>query len=200
MREARRLVDFVWTENPPTTRCAPDQVGLGSYLFDCHTVSRVIHREGGPTEHYVVEEGRVNVGRNPKGVTQTPFTMPYDSMLPRLSELTNVFGPVALSASHVRFNAIRMEPTWMILGHAAGTAAAMLVAEGPGAPPVQALDVASCKSSRLRASFCTLENGGFGSIFNKPNANCFDRLALFTFGARCGTMSQLFIGFHFAWQ
>ncbi len=150
VREARRLVgDFVWTENPINDTMRSRSVGLGSYLFDCHTVSRVIHREGGPTEHYVVEEGRVNVGRNPKGVTQTPFTMPYDSMLPRLSELTNVFGPVALSASHVRFNAIRMEPTWMILGHAAGTAAAMLVAEGPGAPPVQALDVGKLQERLL---------------------------------------------------
>lgn len=35
--------------------------------------------------------------------------------------------PVAISATHVRYNAVRMEPTWMILGHAAGTTAALSI-------------------------------------------------------------------------
>jgi hypothetical protein len=37
----------------------------------------------------------------------------------------NMIAPVAVSATHVRYNAVRMEPTWMILGHAAGVAATM---------------------------------------------------------------------------
>jgi hypothetical protein len=40
--------------------------------------------------------------------------------------------PVSLSASHVAFGSIRMEPVFMILGQSAGTAAAMAI-ENAGA-------------------------------------------------------------------
>jgi hypothetical protein len=52
----------------------------------------------------------------------------------------NVLSPVAVSATHVRYNAVRMEPTWMILGHAAGAAAAMALAARSS---VHAVDVAA---------------------------------------------------------
>jgi hypothetical protein len=35
----------------------------------------------------------------------------------------DVVVPVCLSASHVAFASVRMEPTWMLLGRAAGAAA-----------------------------------------------------------------------------
>jgi lysophospholipase L1-like esterase len=70
---------------------------------------------------------------------KTPFTMPFDTMLPKRSEVSNVLAPVAISATHVRYNAVRMEPTWMILGHAAGAAAALAAKQR--LPSVQAVDV-----------------------------------------------------------
>lgn len=149
VREARRVVgDFVWTEWEPPAAIALRTVGLGSYTFDCHWVSRVVHTTASPTTDYVVAEGRVNNGAHGQpvpGVMQTPFVIPYDVMVPKARETTNVLVPVAISATHIRFNAIRMEPTWMILGHAAGVAAAMLANESTlGSPPllpVQSLDV-----------------------------------------------------------
>jgi len=54
---------------------------------------------------------------------------------------------VALSATHIRYNAIRMEPTWMILGQAAGVAAAMVAADASGAARVHDVDV-----TRLQAT------------------------------------------------
>jgi hypothetical protein len=68
------------------------------------------------TPAHVAAEGRVNNGHNEspsKSVTQTPYVVPYDTLLPKKSQLTNVLVPVACSSSHVRINAVRMEPTWV---------------------------------------------------------------------------------------
>lgn len=125
VREARRLQgDFVWTEHDPPPLIGNHSVGLGAYSFDCHWVSLYV----GEDNKTVEAEGRVNNGHNGEpnhGVGQDPFVIPYEVMLPKSSQLTNVLVPVAASSSHIRFNAIRMEPTWMIMGQSAGTAAAM---------------------------------------------------------------------------
>ena len=74
----------------------------------------------------MVAEGRVNENRQEqdvRGVMQAPYRIPYDALLPKKSQLTNVIVPVAASMSHVRQNAVRMEPTWLVMGHASGTAA-----------------------------------------------------------------------------
>ena len=47
---------------------------------------------------------------------------------------------IVAAATHVRYNAVRMEPTWMILGHAAGVAATMAARERVG---VQDVDVSA---------------------------------------------------------
>jgi hypothetical protein len=52
-----------------------------------------------------------------------PFQIPYGSIVPQ--KVDDLLVPVALSATHVAFSAIRMDPTWMELGQAAGTAAAL---------------------------------------------------------------------------
>jgi len=131
VREAKRLVgDWVWTEHEPPALLKSRSVGLGSYSFDSHFVSRYCD----PISHLVMKEGRVDIHQQQPPLQTTslksvlmdkPFIMPYDSMLPKKTDITNLLVPVAVSASHVRFNAVRMEPTWMILGHAAGVAAYM---------------------------------------------------------------------------
>jgi hypothetical protein len=45
-------------------------------------------------------------------------------------ELDGLLVPVAVSATHVGYSAIRMEPAWTALGQAAGLAAAMAAKEG----------------------------------------------------------------------
>ena len=52
-----------------------------------------------PTEEY------------PEGIA--PFKVPYATMLPKRGEVDNLLVPVAISASHIAFNSIRMEPTWV---------------------------------------------------------------------------------------
>ena len=54
-----------------------------------------------------------------------PYQVPYRSITPKRSEGVNLLVPVCLSSSHVAISSIRVEPTWMMLGHSAGVAAAM---------------------------------------------------------------------------
>jgi len=59
------------------------------------------------------------------GEESRPAQVPYRSLLP--NEVENLLVPVAISASHVGWGAIRLEPTWMQLGESAGHAAALAV-------------------------------------------------------------------------
>jgi hypothetical protein len=54
-----------------------------------------------------------------------PYQIPYRIMIPRRIE--GVIVPVAASTTHVAYSSIRMEPTWMALGQAAGTAAHLAI-------------------------------------------------------------------------
>ena len=58
------------------------------------------------------------------GVAVPPHAIPYRSLTPRRQDAENLLVPVCLSASHLAFGSVRMEPTLMLLGHAAGLAAA----------------------------------------------------------------------------
>ena len=51
-------------------------------------------------------------------------------LVPRREDATNLLVPICLSASHVAFGSVRMEPTLMLLGHAAGCAAAIAARRG----------------------------------------------------------------------
>ena len=79
--------------------------------FSCHWVSLFAANgtiQGEGRVHETENEGRAS------GVLQPSFRVPYDTLLPKKEQLTNLLVPVACSSSHVRFNAIRMEPVWMV--------------------------------------------------------------------------------------
>ena len=111
-----------------TDRSERDPVDCGGANTGCTTGHTPV------TTDYVVDEGRVQLP-SAHSVVQPPFVIPYDAMLPQRAQLTNVLGSVALSATHVRFNALRMEPTWMVIGQAAGVAAAMAAGAVAGMAP-----------------------------------------------------------------
>jgi hypothetical protein len=78
----------------------------------------------------VVEENGVKTVRNEGGFGKhcpQPYPVSYRSMVPRKGECTNLIVPVCLSASHVAYGSIRMEPVFMILGQSAGQAACIAI-------------------------------------------------------------------------
>ena len=119
VREARRLVsEVVMTERHCRgLETVEDGIALGAYNMDSHNCRRVVI--GGR----VVNEGNIEIGGFP------PYPVSYRAMVPRKSECENLLVPVCLSASHIAFGSIRMEPVFMVLGQSAATAAALAIEE-----------------------------------------------------------------------
>ena len=144
VREARRLIgEYVMTEHNSVGReVVEDGIGLAAYTMDSHNVQRiVVDGSDGPM---VKNEGNVEVGGWPdddlKGVVKVePYPISYRSITPKRDEVTNLLVPVALSASHIAFGSIRMEPVYMVLGQASAVAASMAIEAGAS---VQEIDVA----------------------------------------------------------
>jgi len=115
VREARRMVsDYVMTEhNCRGTVKAEDPVSLAAYTMDSHNCQRLA--KGGRAEN----EGDVQVGGFP------PYPISYRSIVPKAGECENLLVPICLSATHIAYGSIRMEPVFMILGQSAATAAAL---------------------------------------------------------------------------
>lgn len=121
VREARRMVgEYVMTQhNCQGREVAEDPVGLAAYTMDSHNVQRYVTGDG-----LLKNEGDVQVGGF------EPYPISYRSIVPRKNECTNLLVPVCLSASHIAFGSIRMEPVFMVLGQSAATAAAIALEHG----------------------------------------------------------------------
>ena len=148
VREARRLVgDYVMTENHCWGRVkATRPVAMGAYQMDSHHVRRIVGKDGFVRNEGDVEEGWEQLAGNPYGVD-------YGAIIPKKAECVNLFVPVCLSATHMAFGSIRMEPVFFALGQVAGTAAAQAIDAGCA---VQDLAYAPL-ASRLRADGQVIE-------------------------------------------
>jgi len=118
VREARRMrSDYVMTEhNCRGTQVAPEPGGLGAYGMDSHHTQRYVDAEG-----HARNEGDVEVGGF------SPYPISYRSIIPKAQECANLAVPVCVSATHIAYGSIRMEPVFMVLGQSAATAACLAI-------------------------------------------------------------------------
>lgn len=121
IREARRMIsDFVMTQLHCTQNLSVTQsIGMGAYTMDSHNVQRYVNAQG-----HLKNEGDVEVGGF------GPYPISYKAIVPKRDQCTNLIVPVCLSATHIAFGSIRMEPVFMVLGQSAATAACLAVNDG----------------------------------------------------------------------
>lgn len=117
VREARRMVgEYVMTQaNCEGRETVEDGVGMAAYTMDSHNIQRVV------VNGMVKNEGDVQIGGFP------PYPISYRSLVPKKSECTNLLVPVCLSATHIAYGSIRMEPVFMVLAQSSAVAATMAI-------------------------------------------------------------------------
>jgi hypothetical protein len=126
VREALRMQsDFIFTQADREINFnKSDSIGVGAYTID------VMHGSIYPDKTYsILQEGGMQAPSFlPAGLPT--FQIPYRAIVPKRNQCDNLLVPTAVSSSHVGFCAIRVEPTWMVLGESAGIAAAQFVQSG----------------------------------------------------------------------
>ena len=137
VRESRRMIGAtVMTQHHCQGRqVAKDAIGLAAYTMDSHNVQRYVDANG-----HVRNEGDVEVGGF------SPYAISYRSLTPKREHCENLLVPVCLSASHIAFGSIRMEPVFMVLGQSAATAAMQAIGADV---PVQAVNYDALKAKLL---------------------------------------------------
>jgi hypothetical protein len=153
IREARRMIgEYVMTQaNCEGKAVVSDGVGMAAYTMDSHNCQRLIvmGKDGIPM---VRNEGDVQVGGFP------PYPVSYRALVPRRGSIRNLLVPVCLSASHIAYGSIRMEPVFMVLAQSAAVAACQAIDEQKA---VQDIDV---KKLQIRLARNPLMNGTLPEI------------------------------------
>lgn len=121
IREARRMIsDYVMTQkNCEGIEVVKDPIGMAAYGMDSHHIKRYVNSKG-----FVANEGNV------EAYVKAPYPISYKSIVPKKNECSNLVVPVCLSASHIAFGSIRMEPVFMILGQSSAIIACLAIDDG----------------------------------------------------------------------
>lgn len=117
VRESRRMIgEYVATQADCENRTeVSDGIARAAYTMDSHNTKRIVVIKDGV--HMVKNEGNVEIFGG------LPYLISYRSLTPKREECTNVLVPICLSASHIAYGSIRMEPVFMVLGQVAAIAA-----------------------------------------------------------------------------
>ena len=131
VRVARRMQGryFLTQNDVQRDRLKPDTICMGSYGTDCHGIQMI------QTEAGIKLEGDFNGGAD-------PWEIPYRSITPY--GVKNLLVVAAISASHVAYSSLRMEPVFMMLGHAGGLAAHLALS---GKTSVQDISIAKLQAA-----------------------------------------------------
>ncbi len=112
--------DIVMTEHHCRGNAvAKRPVAMAAYGMDSHNARRHVGADG-----FVRNEGDIQDWKS----GGKPYPIDYGALVPKRGECANLFVPVCVSASHMAFGSIRMEPVFFALGQVAGTAAAFAIA------------------------------------------------------------------------
>lgn len=132
IREARRMVgEYVATQaNCDNIAKVDDGVGMAAYTMDSHNCQRIVIVKDGKA--MVKNEGNVEIYGG------LPYDVSYRCLTPKREECDNLLVPVCLSASHIAYGSIRMEPVFMLLAQSAAKAACLAIDAGV---KVQEVDV-----------------------------------------------------------
>ncbi len=149
VREGRRMDGrMILTQNDVLKDAQKeDPIAISSFPIDSHDCRRLALPDG------VINEGTIYPVRMPGRRHGYAYHIPYRAITPSASECSNLLVPVALSATHVAYSSVRVEPTWMAIGQGAGVAAALAAKAGV---TVQALDYPTLRT-RLLAQKVVLE-------------------------------------------
>ncbi len=140
VRESRRMVGatVMTQKHCQGTLTAAHSVGLAAYTMDSHHVQRYVDENG-----YAKNEGDVQVGGFP------PYPIDFGSLTPKREQCTNLLVPVCLSATHIAYGSIRMEPVFMVLGQSAAIASCLAI---DGQSAVQDVEYSRLREQLLMAS------------------------------------------------
>lgn len=144
VREARRMVgqEVMTQHHAEGKRVAADSLGMAAYGMDSHHVQRYVDANG-----FARNEGNVQAN------VERPYPVGRGSLLPAENEAENLIVPVCLSATHVAYGSIRMEPVFMVLAQSAATLAVHAMEENCAPAAVDYARLAE----RLRADGQVLE-------------------------------------------
>lgn len=148
VREARRMIgQYVMTQaNCVGKEVVKDGVGMAAYTMDSHNTQRIV------VNGMVKNEGDVQIGGF------GPYPIAYRSIVPKPEECKNLLVPVCLSATHIAYGSIRMEPVFMVLGQSAALAASMAI---DGKQSIQDVDIQKLQA-RLKSD--PLANGATAEV------------------------------------
>ena len=138
VREARRMKGelLMTQQHCEGLSVAPNSVGMAAYGMDSHH-----------TQRYVDDNGQVKNEGNVQAKTHAPYPVGYEAVIPKSQDCVNLLVPVCLSATHIAFGSIRMEPVFMVLAQSAATAACIAIDRGVG---VQEVEYTQLKHALLR--------------------------------------------------
>lgn len=123
IREGVRIIgDYVATQNNVIRgECTVDSIASSAWTIDIHPMRRVVVPAGYAPPYSTttaMNEGQVGFQSFPG--SGPVWEVRYALLTPKRTEVTNLLVPVCNSASHVVYGSIRVEPTFLQIGQAAG--------------------------------------------------------------------------------